>query len=73
MSVKMSVLIKALSMGVVHLGYVTRYLLDRWYLPVSQCTHDDEANYAENVKKDIAGPRNMKWWWRARNEANQHR
>jgi len=28
MSVKTSVLIKALSMGVVHLGYVTRYLLD---------------------------------------------
>jgi len=31
-SVKTSVLIKALSMGVMHLGYVTRYLLRQWYL-----------------------------------------
>jgi len=49
-------------MGVMHLGYVTRYLLrysGTYMLPVSQCTHDD-ANYAGNVKKDTARPRNMK-------------
>lgn len=35
MSVKTSILIKALSMEVVRLGYVTRYLLGRWYLRVT--------------------------------------
>lgn len=60
MSVKTSVLIKTLSMGA-EPGYVTRYLLGRWYLRVTYiATHDDEANYAGNIKKDTARPRNMK-------------
>lgn len=61
MSVKTSVLIKALSMRAERLGYVTRYLLGRWYLRVTYiATHGDEANYAGNIKKNIARPRNMK-------------
>lgn len=63
-SVKTSVLIKALSMEVVASRLrdtiFTRPVVLTRYL-ASQCTRGDEANYAGNVKKDTARPRNMKW------------